>query len=286
MKFKRNFLKSTPTKIIVSILHSITRRSKFNFLWVKNSIFRKIYWKLFLRNSVPKSVQIEFSTLCNRRCSYCPVSSDPRPKGYMSENILDEILAYLVSVNYTGDITPNFYNEPILYKGFNKYIKKIKKILPKTTIILNTNGDELSEKRYEELRSDGVDVFLISQHDQTTSESINKIISYADEHNYNDISVTNWTTEGRELSNRGGLVEDSRVVFAPRSGCNRALDMQIDFEGNLIVCCEDYYIENVYGNLNNESLKDIWRKSTHQRKKIYLGEYERDICKKCAGLVN
>jgi|SaaInlStandDraft_7_1057024.scaffolds.fasta_scaffold04817_4 sulfatase maturation enzyme AslB (radical SAM superfamily) len=84
MKFKRKFLKSTLVKSIVSILHSITRRSKFNFIWVQNYIFRKIYWNLFLRNSAPKNVQIEFSTLCNRRCSYCPVSSEPRPKGYMS----------------------------------------------------------------------------------------------------------------------------------------------------------------------------------------------------------
>lgn len=235
---------------------------------------------------MPHNVQIEFSTLCNRRCSYCPVSIESRPKGYMSEDILDEIIGYLVSINYTGEISPNFYNEPILYKGFNKYIKKIKKALPKTTIVVNTNGDELCERKYEELRSDGIDIFLISQHDKITSENIKKLISYANENNYNDLFVTDWTAPGRELSNRGGLVEDGRVVFAPSSGCNRALDMMIDFEGNIIVCCEDYYIENVYGSIANESLSDVWRKSTQQRKNIYFGYYERDICKKCAGLID
>lgn len=280
----RRFRKSRFYRLGFSILSSLRGpRCKTNFNWIQNRRFRELYWEYSLKYLPPGIVQIEFNGLCNRRCSYCPVSIEPRPNGFLRPDIYDSILNFLAGENFGGQLHPNFYNEPLLFKKFDEYVSKARKVLPQVEIVLNTNGDLLTVEKYENLRAAGVTTFLISQHDPEPSEAVKGIVSYSASRNYHDLSVTNWTAPGRDLSNRGGLVNDHRVQYVPQFGCGRALDMQIDFEGNVLVCCEDFYSKNSFGNVTTERLGDIWKNSEPQRKNIYLGKYEKEICKICAG---
>lgn len=280
----RKFKKSKVSRLGISLLSSLrSPHCKPNFNWVENKFFRELYWECSLKNLPPRLVQIEFNGLCNRRCSYCPVSIESRPNGFLSPEIYDRILHFLADKNFDGQLHPNFYNEPLLFKKFDEYVTKARQILPKAEIVLNTNGDLLTVEKYEKLRAAGVTAFLISQHDPEPSEVIQRLVAYSVSKKYQDVRVTNWTTSGRVLTNRAGLINDDRAGYVPEFGCGRALDMQIDFEGNVLVCCEDFYSQNSYGNVTKDRLKDIWRNSETQRKNIYLGNYEREICKVCAG---
>ena len=51
--------------------------------------------------------------------------------------------------------------------------------------------------------------------------------------------------------------------------------------GQFLICCNDYHGELVVGNVNKESLLDMWNSYKPLRKDIRNGIYEMPLCKKC-----
>ena len=58
----------------------------------------------------------------------------------------------------------------------------------------------------------------------------------------------------------------------------------ITFDGSMILCCEDYYANYVYGNILTEGFLTLWRRSLPQQHEIFLGNYIKPICRVCVGL--
>jgi radical SAM protein with 4Fe4S-binding SPASM domain len=60
--------------------------------------------------------------------------------------------------------------------------------------------------------------------------------------------------------------------------------MNILFNGDVILCCNDWNRDNVVGNVNNESLEQIWNSAAmnHLREKIIKKRYhEIKACAQC-----
>jgi radical SAM protein with 4Fe4S-binding SPASM domain len=59
------------------------------------------------------------------------------------------------------------------------------------------------------------------------------------------------------------------------------------YSGDVVLCCEDYFGNYKYGNVNSEKLIDIWNKEEFRRvrKECSKGIYNLDICKKCVGII-
>jgi radical SAM protein with 4Fe4S-binding SPASM domain len=58
----------------------------------------------------------------------------------------------------------------------------------------------------------------------------------------------------------------------------------IDIDGNIIPCFEDYKKIHIMGNINNESLIDIWNKDKYKKFRKELRDGNRlkyDVCDKC-----
>ena len=58
-------------------------------------------------------VAIETSTICNQRCSFCPVSTQGRPKVRMDGNTLDRVVEELRG-RPVRSVYLNGFNEPTL----------------------------------------------------------------------------------------------------------------------------------------------------------------------------
>ena len=57
----------------------------------------------------------------------------------------------------------------------------------------------------------------------------------------------------------------------------------VHWDGEVIFCCNDYYVTTKFGNAKDERLIDIWRKPYYQkvRNGIKKGQFMLQTCKDC-----
>ncbi|MEQ1723605.1 MAG: radical SAM protein, partial [Pseudobdellovibrio sp.] len=114
-----------------------------------------------------QAVEIEINHACNRSCTYCPNSIlERKTKGIMSLETYEMVIKNLVDLDFSGRISYDFYNEPMLHPQFTEIVRLTKKILPKSKIHLYSNGTLLTENKFQELVKNGIDKFVITQHEQ------------------------------------------------------------------------------------------------------------------------
>ncbi|MGM5481919.1 MAG: radical SAM/SPASM domain-containing protein [Nanobdellota archaeon] len=219
-----------------------------------------------------ESVEIETTSYCNRKCSYCPNSKYKREKGKLSLRYIKKICSELKKLKFTGDITLTGFNEPLMDKRIIKIIKILREYLPKNKIIIYTNGDFLTKELYNRLSKIKV-IFNITIHSER------KIPKFFNGRNCNLRKEISDNT----LSTRGGLVkvknpEKKTFCIIP------TLELTIDYKGNIKLCSDDYFSRYVFGNVKKDKIISVWRdpRFSKIRKDIRVGKMELEICKKCA----
>lgn len=107
---------------------------------------------------------LETHSFCNRKCWFCPNFYIDRHSEMirMEDKLFRKILSELVEVDYRGDISFAFYNEPLADKQFPEQIALARKLLPNTPMHINTNGDYLSPSLLHSLYLSGMSRVLIS----------------------------------------------------------------------------------------------------------------------------
>ena len=60
----------------------------------------------------------------------------------------------------------------------------------------------------------------------------------------------------------------------------------VDYAGNVILCCNDYFSNIIMGNLENESILEIWHKEKFKklRENLRKGQLDLEMCKKCKNI--
>lgn len=252
-------------------------------------ILNKVYWKLNNRRRYGtfdffNSVEIETITMCNRRCIHCPNHYYDRGTyeklKLMDERLYFKIIDELAGFNYNGLICPHFYGEPLLDKRLPNLLEYTREKLPNCKIVIHTNGDLLTIDLYKTLIH-SVTRFVVTQYDPDMKENIKELIGYRKK-NQDDISFDYRKVGEINLNNRSGLIKLSntknRVVCHIPSNI-----LTIDYNGNIILCCNDYFSNHRFGNLKDESIMDIWNKEDfiESRKWIREGEFKLKICQDC-----
>ena len=238
------------------------------------------------------SIAIETTTYCNLRCEFCPNSKYNRGleknKKLMNLNLFKKIINELSEIDYRGQILLHFYGEPLTDERLSDLVKYTKRKLPKAFIQINTNGSLLTISLYEELRKSGVNRFFVTQYTKTLLPPIKKLIEYLRKRPKKE-NILEYRKLGEDLglSNRGGEIEVKNVVDYEKPICtypNTAV--HVDYQGNVVLCCNDYHRSIIFGNLKNEKLLDIWNKPHYKnlRKELRKGIFKLPICKKCVGI--
>lgn len=232
-------------------------------------------------------IDIEVNTACNRRCSYCPNSISER--GLLKNNremdvaLYKKIIDELAELKFTGRLSPIFYGEPLLRNDLTELMEYTREKLPKVTIKMTSNGDYLTIEKYLELVEAGVDKFLITQHGQNISENMKKLLVYLKEHPEKKVKfIYSKFEKDTPLYNRGGLLKPNVVDYSPR--CRKPHNpVIVDWEGNVILCCNDYFSEIKFGNLKTKNLLDIWNSDSYRniRRELKKKIFNLEICKKC-----
>lgn len=244
-----------------------------------------IYKNKLKKNNIFNSVEIETTTICNRKCDYCPNSNIGRPAGYMNEKLFCKIIDELSTLGYSGRISPHFYGEPLMDKRIVRFIRYMREKLPKAYIKLFTNGDLLTYDLFNELSDAGVNVFRIAQHSEKPSETLVDTLSKLDKDvKTKKIEYIIYYNNNSKLMNRGGLINIEKHNLIKKMYCELASGITIDYLGNCVLCCNDYHSRYAFGNLENESIIEVWNKNEYKiiRSKIECGIWPYEICRVCA----
>jgi 2-deoxy-scyllo-inosamine dehydrogenase (SAM-dependent)/8-amino-3,8-dideoxy-alpha-D-manno-octulosonate transaminase len=229
-------------------------------------------------------VEIEINSMCNRKCPYCPNSFASRPSGFMSRELFDRIIAELSEIGFDGRISYHFYGEPLLDRRLPDLVSYTKEHLPDATPEIVSNGDFLDLERFRDYLRRGLDHFLITQHDNAMPRNLQSLVDAITDDEREHITIR--FARDRKMINRSGLIERfGRPDGSLAVPCDWALtSMVVTFEGNVVLCCNDYFEKEVMGNVASGSLRDVWTgaRFTALREALSRGDRtQSELCRPC-----
>lgn len=258
---------------------------------------------------------------CNASCEHCPKNKNYHPNynnGIMSleffEEIIEQVSLHLSSMK---SIAFGMFNEALNDPYLLQRIILIREKLPNCNIHINTNAALFDYNKHnkilQNISSMNIQVSGFSKDEYekimrlphaSTYRKVEEIIKYAP---YTQIAVPISTTNIESfkqisryflkkganvvvplaLSNRCGELrnfEKLSVFTAPgicRSDICRFLN--IDYDGSVVNCCQDFLHKEIFGNLHQESLKNILLSDKRKNfmEDLDNGLWGRHICRYC-----
>ena len=249
---------------------------------------------------MPIFSNIDFSLcgLCNRKCVFCPFSNPkvyPNKKEYITLELYSKIVDELEKYNYSGLITFSGYSEPFMHKKLFELVKITKEKLPNSKLEINTNGDMLNPKKIRDLYELKLNTILVSMYDGPEQISyFEKMIKKANVGNKFVILRKRYLSEdnsyGINLSNRAGTT--SKLIskgllkkkYTLKHKCFYTHYMlMIDHDGRVLLCSHDWIKKASVGDLNKESLFEVWTGPKMRKYRLALGKGQRSFspCNNC-----
>lgn len=246
---------------------------------IRTLLFKKIFIKRqFLYHSIA-SVNIETFCFCNRKCYFCFFHErfPKREQGIIAEATYKKIIDDLARIKYCGRVSPHNYGEPLLDKRLPALVEYTKQKLPNCYIYIATNGDFLTAPLFKHLIDKGVDQFYITNYDDEVKPFLKVISEECPRH------VTLREYKFIKKYDRAGKIYNMKSqLHAP---CLRpSSQLVINWKGDVILCCNDFYGKFVMGNINESNLLDIWTgpKFEYYRNKLINGQRSSiSICQHC-----
>ena len=282
--------------MLLERFHSVTTNNySFIISHLRNEMMKivlRIFDLIKYRNSdMFNDVNIETTSFCNRRCDNCPNSifnrSLQKNEKLLAEELFKKIIDDLKSIKFTGRISPHSFNEPLLDKRLVRLMKYAHNALPKAKLVIYTNGDFLDIIIMNDLYKAGVKSYVITLYGTHNEIEKNEkrmfdLKKYIKEKKMNiSLEINNFSSRSN-LSNRGGLINVKNIskTLACQSFTN---PLVVNCEGDVILCCNDYLGQETFGNVEKESLLNIWNSERFKiiRKDVRNDLFNLNICKKC-----
>ena len=261
---------------------------------IKGNIDRKSSFvdAVQLHNGVPlfSWIDINPTELCNRKCVFCPRHDPdyyPNQNIHIPPGVVRKLSAELKDLNYAGGVIFCGHGEPLLHPNV---VDLVEAFGPTIHTEMVTNGDPLTVPLLKELFAAGLGYLLISLYDgEHQVEPLLDMLASAGITSDRYLLRRRWYTEendyGLKLTNRAGTVDSGKQgdVDERRPCFYTHYSLQIDWNGDVLVCVQDWNKRVRFGNVNYESLLDIWNNKQMKRYRRQLGKGNRkmDPCKNC-----
>lgn len=264
----------------------------------------RLFPKLFIITSFPTHIDVEVSSLCQLRCPMCySTYLDGSFKGIMKYELFTKIIdqavlggAYSVKLSWRG--------EPLLNPRIVDMVCYAKKSGMKEVAFLS-NGERLDHQIAEELTDAGLDwiSFSVDGLDEVYNrirmpavlddikEKISHLRRYRDKNRKkkplirvqsllsaikDNATVYKTTWDGiadqiNFISDEARDFEIKDMAHDPHYTCPTPWQrMSIAFDGKVHQCIADYSRRWVMGDVNSQSLRDIWKSENFTRLRNYF----------------
>ena len=219
------------------------------------------------------SIQIQTIHKCNLKCDFCPNSKIEQSGELMTWNLYHRIINELKELKYNGKIGLFLMNESLLDNRLSNMVMLAKQNMPKAEVYISTNGTRLNEGMFEELKIAGIDRIMVSCY---TESIYNRVKNW---------DVTPLKFYERNLKgqfyNRGGNSEGYGGAVVQKYCKHPFAQMYITSNGKAVLCCSDYKREVIMGDVNKDSLKDIWDNDKYDYYRKHLKQGNRKVLKLC-----
>jgi len=270
-------------------------------------------------------VQIETTTHCNARCVFCYYPHLKRPKGTMSMDLFKKIIDEIVDLRQITEMSFQGLGEPLIDSHIVSRVAYAHKKLPWMYMSMFTNGSLLTLGTAKMLNKAGLSRLYVSlnsndtdQREQimglkdyeTVSKTCREILDANLDMKVNVKAVVatdffagepvreferRWVIgDIRECGrnhvhlegNWGGHLWKARTV--KNEGCQRALSqIMILWDGRVVLCCFDCEGENVFGDLNHQTIKEIYSNPIWVKyRELSFNNRRNEIlpCRSCTGI--
>lgn len=226
-----------------------------------------------------KSIELNLANNCNRACSFCPHSLDTYKfkQGLMSLETVEVITQRLIEYDYSNRISVCGFGEPLV----NKKIPSIIKCLTKTKgfLELTTNGDLLDKDNIIEFFDNGLHLLNVSIYDKESDDKITALLPtvlpndkfiirrrYLDYSNLvNRVDIVNYSGDKKK-----------QPCYVP------SYKMIIDYNGEVLLCSNDWSRDINFGNILETDLETIWLHNMKEKRiKLINGNRDADACVLC-----
>jgi radical SAM protein with 4Fe4S-binding SPASM domain len=243
---------------------------------------------------LPSWIDISLTELCNRSaghanaCPFCPRIDPkwvPNQNLHMSMQTASKIATELDEWGFLGSVVFCGFGEPLLHPKLADVVS-----LFTCRVEVVTNGDFLGPEKIAKLRNSGVDYFVVSMYDGPQQiAKLQKAFTDAECPPEYYLLRDRWHSEadafGLKLTNRAGTVTvgDQEPVDTSHPCWYTTYMMQLDWNGDVLLCPQDWHRRVKFGNVNTESLLDIWTSKRLHKRRTSLSRDRTGLepCKDC-----
>lgn len=249
------------------------------------------------------SIGVEIAALCNRTCWFCPNSSTKRPEQFMSVEMFDHVIEDLVKMKWNGRLEFYMYNEPTRDPRLPDFIRRTRHRLPRVCTMINTNGDyfqsanDIAALFRAGLNQMEINVYCAAETGDNepdycaTIKRHEQLQKWVDELKLDQESSVYWQVgaekkvcrvvkkygQWRGRINRSGLTGTKSSEHS-NSVCTKPFRfLNVNWRGDVVICCNDYHSDLVVGNVMERSLMDLWMDPLFRIYRAKLQEGRRDI---------
>jgi radical SAM protein with 4Fe4S-binding SPASM domain len=261
------------------------------------NIRRKSSWadnvQMHAGRLLPSWIDLNPTELCGRSagspraCVFCPRIDPalyPNQALHMPVALARKIGDELRALRYEGAVVLCGFGEPMLHP----HLVDVVQALSGLHVEMVTNGDHLTVSRICQLRDAGLSFFVVSMYDGPHQVAhFGALFGGADCSHY--LLRDRWHTAkldfGLKLTNRAGA---TRAGHQPAADATRpcfypAYSMTVDWQGDVLLCPQDWHKRVRFGNLQSQSLMDIWlgRAMRKRRAQLLSGRRCETPCSGC-----
>lgn len=275
------------------VFQTKTKKEIFEQTIMKN-IRRKSKYidKVQMRDGIPlfSWIDINVTELCNRKCVFCPRNEPsvyPNQNLNMEVSLTKKIADELKKYRFSGGVIFSGNSEPLLHNDIVEIVGIFGKSIHTELV---TNGDKLNENLLRELIAQGLGVILVSMYDGphqvdyfknmfariglTQGQYVLRDRWYGIKEDY-----------GLKLTNRAGTIKNGNQeeLSGNRPCFYMHYSMQVDWNGDVLLCVQDFNKKIKFGNLYANSLWDIWTSQNISKYRQILGKGYRAVypCNNC-----